>query len=174
MSELIFDIGMHDGTDTSFYMNKGFRVVSVEANPSLVRNARSRFAAQVSRGDLFVLNEALSIRAGELTEFYLIPDRDDLGTTKLERAALWQHTKITLVTTSLSDLVRRFGTPYYIKIDIEGHDADCLADLAHMPQVPKYISAEANVDELSNCRLMLEALTSAGYGRFKVLNQAMN
>jgi hypothetical protein len=43
-----------------------------------------------------------------------------------------------------------------------------------MPQVPKYISAEANVDELSNCRLMLEALTSAGYGRFKVLNQAMN
>ena len=33
---LIFDIGMHIGQDTEFYLKKGFCVVAVEANPKLV------------------------------------------------------------------------------------------------------------------------------------------
>ena len=32
---IIFDIGMHCGEDTDFYLKKGFTVVGVEANPEL-------------------------------------------------------------------------------------------------------------------------------------------
>ena len=37
---LIFDIGMYDGSDTRYYLNEGFRVLAIEANPVLVQRAR--------------------------------------------------------------------------------------------------------------------------------------
>jgi hypothetical protein len=33
--DLIYDLGMHRGGDTQFYLEKGFRVVAVEANPGV-------------------------------------------------------------------------------------------------------------------------------------------
>jgi hypothetical protein len=30
---LVFDLGMHRGLDTRFYLDKGFSVVALEANP---------------------------------------------------------------------------------------------------------------------------------------------
>ena len=44
MSELVFDIGMHNGDDTAYYLSRGYRVLAVEANPSLCASARERFA----------------------------------------------------------------------------------------------------------------------------------
>jgi spermidine synthase len=41
---LIYDIGMHDGSDSEFYLRKGYRVVAVEANPKLVEACRERLA----------------------------------------------------------------------------------------------------------------------------------
>ena len=38
--KLIFDIGMYDGSDTRYYLNEGFRVLAIEANPVLVKRAR--------------------------------------------------------------------------------------------------------------------------------------
>ena len=47
-NDLIIDVGMHDGTDTAFYLAKGFNVVAIEANPGLVRcgSETLRFADQ--------------------------------------------------------------------------------------------------------------------------------
>jgi hypothetical protein len=36
---LIFDIGMHDGSDTAFYLHQGYAVVGVEADPTLAAHA---------------------------------------------------------------------------------------------------------------------------------------
>ena len=40
LKELIFDIGMYDGSDTRYYLNEGFRVLAIEENPVLVKRAR--------------------------------------------------------------------------------------------------------------------------------------
>ena len=34
--DLIYDVGMHKGEDTEFYLRKGFRVIAIEADPDLV------------------------------------------------------------------------------------------------------------------------------------------
>jgi hypothetical protein len=52
---LIIDVGMHNGDDAAFYMHKGFRVVSIEANPTLCQKARARFADQIKSGQLTIL-----------------------------------------------------------------------------------------------------------------------
>ena len=38
-ADLIYDVGMHRGEDTAFYLRKGFRVVAVEADQNSRRGA---------------------------------------------------------------------------------------------------------------------------------------
>ena len=56
--DLIIDVGMHDGTDTAYYLAKGFRVVAVEANPALVRAAQDRFSVEIDEGRLAIIAAA--------------------------------------------------------------------------------------------------------------------
>jgi hypothetical protein len=45
IAPLIYDVGMCDGADTAFYLAKGFRVIAIEANPTLVERNRVLFFA---------------------------------------------------------------------------------------------------------------------------------
>jgi FkbM family methyltransferase len=67
---LIFDVGMHTGQDTDFYLKKGFDVVAVEANPALVEGARERFRDAIACGRLVIHEVAIADREGE-TDFYV-------------------------------------------------------------------------------------------------------
>ena len=51
---LIMDIGMNNGRDSLFYLRKGFRVVAVEANPILVKNAQQQLADYIASGQLII------------------------------------------------------------------------------------------------------------------------
>jgi len=43
-SDLIYDVGVHQGEDTDFYLKKGFRVVGIEANAALCKSVGERSA----------------------------------------------------------------------------------------------------------------------------------
>jgi hypothetical protein len=62
--DLIMDVGMHDGTDTAFYLAKGFKVVAVEANPDLVAAGRARFAREIDEGRLTIVGAAITNERG--------------------------------------------------------------------------------------------------------------
>ena len=64
---IIFDIGMHRGEDTDFYLKKGFTVVGVEANPALVQECRKRFQSQIENGQLHIIDKAIAEVAGEIS-----------------------------------------------------------------------------------------------------------
>ena len=38
-SDLIYDVGFHQGEDTAYYLKKGFRVVAFEAHPTWRRHS---------------------------------------------------------------------------------------------------------------------------------------
>jgi hypothetical protein len=79
---------------------------------------------------------------------------------------------------TLRSLFEEFGTPYYCKIDIEGYDAKAVASLKGYPDCPTYISCENSCDSIAEINLndhllyqALDALVSAGYTQFKLLDQ---
>jgi len=39
VSDLIYDVGLHNGADTAYYLHRGFRVVTIDANPVLTTAA---------------------------------------------------------------------------------------------------------------------------------------
>ena len=57
--DLIYDVGMHKGEDTEFYLRKGFRVIAIEANPELTRLCKDRLKTFVDQGQLKILEGAI-------------------------------------------------------------------------------------------------------------------
>lgn len=67
---------------------------------------------------------------------------------------------------TVDDLLRDFGVPYYLKIDIEGYDRYAVLSLANWEKdLPRFVSVEATVADF--CELMVPL----GYQGFKLINQ---
>jgi FkbM family methyltransferase len=163
--DLIFDLGMHRGGDTRFYLERGYRVVAVEANPALVQHARREFAQYVDSGRLFIVPFAIAERHG-VRKFFVNRLQDDwsslLGRFGKRGGGF---SRIKVPTMPLLSLIEIFGTPLYIKIDIEGLDKFCVDQLALMAELPQYVSSEATVPKF------VPIATRLGYSKFKLVGQ---
>ena len=76
---LIYDVGMNTGQDTQYYLALGYRVLAVEAEPTLVAAARQRFAPEISAGRLKIVHCAIAEQEGTIP-FWVFPDRNGWNT----------------------------------------------------------------------------------------------
>jgi FkbM family methyltransferase len=175
--DLIMDVGMHTGQDTEFYIAKGFRVAAVEANPDLANRAKTRFANYLADGRLRIYNVAIADHAGPV-RFWVNDQKDDWGTINAgfaqrnAKSGTTAH-EITVESVRFEDILDECGTPYYLKIDIEGSDLLCLNALRRR-ELPKYLSFEAEVDSMDQVFNQLSVLWNLGYRQFKFVNQGLN
>jgi len=51
---------MHQGEDTDFYLEKGFKVIGFEADPDLAAHCRPRFSGAIADGRLVVGERAIT------------------------------------------------------------------------------------------------------------------
>lgn len=163
---LIYDVGLHNGTDTAYYLQKGFRVVAIDANPMLTSKAESRFAKEIASGQLRVLNIGIGARE-ETLSFWVNEANDTQSSFDKARAMRYGPChEIVVRCQPLSAVMDEFGVPYYLKTDIEGNDYLCVRALVP-EKLPKYISVELDVDHD-----LVTELHDLGYRNFKVINQA--
>ena len=66
-SVLIFDVGMHKGEDTDYYLRRGFNVVGIEANPELAELCKIRFQDAIARERLHIVEGAIAPSSTEKT-----------------------------------------------------------------------------------------------------------
>ena len=123
------DLGAHAGHDSAHYLSKGFRVVAVEANPELCRDLRARFSKEIREGKFRLLEAAIGEHTGESN--FWINDRNAEWSSILQDVAErgGRARKISVPSVTFADLLRTFGIPYYVKIDIERADVFCLRAL---------------------------------------------
>jgi FkbM family methyltransferase len=132
----------------------------------LAREAESRFADAIARGRLTVLNIGLGKEFGRLP-FYCNDSNDHWSSFHRHAGArAGSHFHVVEVETApLSHFFERFGTPYYLKIDIEGDDQLVLEQLAQLPMRPQFVSFETATTE------PLWLAHAAGYRHFQLLPQ---
>jgi len=163
---LIFDIGSNNGDDIPYYLLKARRVVAVEANPSLCDLIRTRFAKQIDDGRLFVENVALVSKGDGEVDFFIHNKYHVLSALlPTVDGDLSQFTKIRVKSLSIASLVRKYGNPLYIKIDVEGYDEQILQSLIAAKLYPPYVSAESH--KLGVFALLSEGM---GYQSFKLVD----
>jgi len=164
--DTIFDIGMHEGQDTAYYLHRGYKVVAVDANPTLCDAGAKRFEAAISAGRLEIVNAAVGAERGVLPFYVSSKDIwssfDPAVAGKLGSSCR----EIQVESLCAADLFAKYGVPYYLKIDIEGADSYCLGDL-EPSCLPVYISFEAGATASED----VTRLERLGYRRFKLINQ---
>jgi FkbM family methyltransferase len=162
--DLVFDIGANDGADTAYYLYKGFRVVAVEANPTLADHLRARFAGQ----PVTVLNVGIADSEGEMT-FWVCNEQSEWSSFDLAGVQSKGGTAVpfTVDTAPLTSLLDEFGTPLYCKIDIEGYDKVAVRSFSPENR-PKFMSIEMSY---GNGDQDLDLLSSVGYSQFKIVSQ---
>lgn len=176
--DLIFDVGMHDGTDTAYYLAKGFRVVAVEANPALVEAARARFSTEIDQGRLKLIPAAIAETRGSIpmavADGMTIWSSIDPGFIERNRGVDYRYVDVPTIT--FTDVLTEYGVPYFLKVDIEGNDMLPIRALHEVEARPRFVSIESSVTghkpEFANVFEELTRLWGLGYRRFKYVNQA--
>lgn len=163
--DLVYDIGMNNGDDTAYYLHRGYRVVAVEANPVLVARARERFATEIATGRVIIKNAGIAEQEGDfpfwICELHSEWSSFDRSIASRENSG---HYTITVPCIRFRSVIEEHGVPHYLKIDIEGNDHLCLADLTP-DTAPTHVSVEASEIDL------VDQLRDLGYDRFKCISQ---
>lgn len=173
--DLIYDVGMHRGEDTAYYLAKGHRVVAIEANPDLVRANERRFATEIEAGRLDIRAGAVAETDADSIRFYKHPN-SVWGTTEADWASrnevLGDSTPIDVPVLNFEALIRETGMPSFVKIDIEGADRLCLETLGRFAAGPRFVSIESEQSDWSQLEGEFRLLEQIGFTRFAVVQQA--
>ena len=165
--KIIYDVGSNNGDDIPYYLKKSDLVVAVEADPSLAALIRGRFSAEIASGRVVVENYVITVaEQSAATPFYIHKGHHVLsqfGRPAEDRIDQFEETH--LPSKRLVQVIEQYGTPHYVKIDVEGYDQDLLEDLFSHRIFPPYLSAE------SHSIKVFTALVSLGrYKAFKLVD----
>lgn len=136
LGDLAFDIGAHAGNRVRAWRALGVRVVAVEPQPDLVRVLRRLFGRDPS---VVIRPDAVGAHAGRAslriatatpTVSSLSPDW--ISTVAADRRfgrVRWDRA-VDVDVVTLDELVAAFGEPAFVKVDVEGFEAEVLGGLS--------------------------------------------
>lgn len=167
--DLAFDLGAHAGNRSRALASLGCRVVAVEPQPDFARLLRRLFA----RSDAVdVVEAAVAADAGRAS--LSISERTPTLTTL---AAEWRDERlrdprfagirwnrtIEVETTTLDALIARFGSPAFVKIDVEGAEPLVLAGLTQPLRLLSFEYLPGALEQAHAVMARLDALGSYRY-----------
>ena len=181
---LIYDVGMHKGQDTDYYLKRGYKVVAFEANPENVAFCRKKYADEIAAGRLIIVEGAI-VAESYLNEnqrkvkFYSNEDHSLWGSTSED----WAYRNEVMGTTNevieveavdFKNCLEKYGIPFYLKADIVGSEIICLRALRNFEQKPDYLSIRSEKVIFQRLEKEFEILEQLGYDRFQAVQQDLH
>ena len=164
---IIYDFGANNGDDIPYYLKKGDVVVAVEANPILCKQIEKRFSSEIENGKVFIENCVLTADdSGKAVFFYIHKTHTAFSQfPKPDDAYIHDFEKLLLPSQSVLSVIQRYGSPYYLKIDVEHYDEAILRTLFTNDILPPFISAESHSIEVFSLFVAL-----GKYNSFKLVD----
>jgi FkbM family methyltransferase len=167
--DLVFDVGAHVGDRIACFRRLGARVVAVEPQPPLARLLRLMYGR---RHDVVIAPVAVGREPGEI-ELRINIDNPTVSTASTEfvdaatdapgwETQAWTRTTRVRVTT-LDEMIAQRGRPAFIKIDVEGFEAEALAGLSQ--PVPA-LSFEFTTIQRDVAQACIARCVALGYAHF--------
>ena len=150
---LVFDIGANVGDKASLFSSLGQKVVAIDPDQANYRLLKRRFF--FSR-NVRIVNCAIGAAEGK-ENFYISSEGSSINTLSkkwksiLETPSLNRWSSETgfqlsyeVDVQTLESIITKYGTPYFVKIDVEGYELEVLKGLKSMIPV---MTIEANFPE---------------------------
>jgi FkbM family methyltransferase len=154
--DLIFDIGANYGQKTDIFLRVGARVLAVDPDEMNQEALRDKFLRyRLVKKPVIIVGKAVSDKCAVHTLWI-----DEPGSAKNTLSKKWVETlrrdearfghrlnfaqQKEVESISLEELMVTYGSPYFVKIDVEGHEPHVLRGLKR--PVP-YLSFEVNLPE---------------------------
>ncbi len=168
--DLAIDIGAHVGSRARAMRSAGARVVALEPQQPFASYLRLTLPRDIT------LIEAAAGRAETETEMAISSRHPTVSSLQSDFVAGapgapgfehvdWDHKERVRIVT-LDSLIARFGTPRYIKIDVEGYEIEVLAGLSFAVPI---ISVEYLPAFPDLTRAVIDRLSELGDYRFNVV-----
>ncbi|MDQ8730270.1 FkbM family methyltransferase [Bradyrhizobium sp. LHD-71] len=167
--DLAFDVGAHVGDRVACFRRLGARVIAIEPQPALAMSLRVRFGF---RPGITIERAAVACAPGDI-ELMVNVDNPTVSTASkdfiraAEDASGWREQRwtksIRVRATTLDALIARYGEPSFIKIDVEGFEAQALAGLTRPVAALSFEFTTIQRDVALAALFRCEAL---GYKRF--------
>jgi FkbM family methyltransferase len=169
---LVFDVGAHVGDRIGAFRRLGARVVAVEPQPALITTLKLIYGR-----DRGVTIEPVAVGAGAgVIDLRLNIDNPTVSTASeaflraADGAVGWEGQawtrSIRVPVVTLDALIARHGMPAFIKIDVEGFEAQALAALTRPPPALSFEFTTIQRDVAAAC---LERCAALGYTRFNAM-----
>ena len=167
--DLVFDIGAHAGNRVRAFAALGCRVVALEPQPDFAWLLRALFgrspqivvveaavAARPGRGSLSLSERTPTVTT--LSQDFVDSVQHEPGFTKVK----WSRgVRVEVVT--LQSLVERYGEPKFVKVDVEGFEAEVLAGLTTPVRALSFEYVPATRDIALDCIEQLGVLAEYRY-----------
>jgi len=176
--DLIFDVGANVGDKTDIFLRLGARVVAVEPDDRCQEILRGKFLAyRLARKPVVIVGKAVSdslrnetmwidgpgSAVNTLSKKWVETLKAAKGTFEHGHNGLDFAGRKTVETITLEQLILIHGIPFFVKIDVEGHEASVVRGLKH--PVP-FLSFELNLPEFTQegleCVKVLNGLAADG------------
>lgn len=162
--DLVFDVGAHVGDRVSAFRALGARVVAVEPQPLLVAvlrllHGRDR-GVRIEPVALGPAEGAATLKVNSANP--TVSTRSDAFLDATRDAPGWEgqawDTELKVRSTTLDALIARHGMPAFLKIDVEGFEAEVLSGLTQRPPALSFeivtAARAAGLDALAQARAL--------------------
>ena len=165
MKKIIYDFGSGRGENIPYYLLKSDLVIAIEANPDSCVYIKNKFKKEIKNNRLYLINCILAEESNVLKKFYIHKNNYLLGQFPTPNDLLTNNFySIELLCRDVLEIIKIYGEPYYIKIDLEQYDEVMLKRILSNGIKPPYISVEGTSQGI------LEILSStSGYSAFKLV-----
>lgn len=161
-NDLCFDVGANIGERTELFYKLGAKVITLEPQSSCYKVLQNKFS---ENKNIIVLPFALG-RIEKQDELLICHETSECSTLSQKFVSVysnysnlhWQKKEKIQVTT-LDKVIEKYGSPKFIKLDVEGYESEVLAGLNNKV---KYIAFEFNRPLISDTLLCLERLKEIG------------
>jgi FkbM family methyltransferase len=167
--DLVFDVGAHVGDRVAAFRRLGARVVAVEPQPAILKVLRLLYGRDRT---VVIAPQAVGSSAGtvDLKLNLANPTVSTASPAFVQQAAgapgwegqAWTRS-IRVPVTTLDALIARHGVPAFIKIDVEGFEAEALAGLTRAVPALSFEFTTIGREVAAAC---IERCCALGYARF--------